>query len=77
MAGYSNKVLESIRQRDNFGAKPAGRLSISTALKNVCDVAEQLIVDVNHGQSINDCSEAIKDIDHLMMRLTAIREAIQ
>jgi hypothetical protein len=75
--GYKNKHLVSIRERSHFpGASQAGSLSISTALKNVSDTVDQLIVDVDHGQAKKDCSEAVRDIDHLILRLQAIREAL-
>lgn len=77
MPGYSNKFLVSIRERGfGPGAKLAGNLSIATALKNVGDTYEQLLADVDHGQARGDCSEAIRDIDHIISRLGAIRAAL-
>ncbi len=75
--GYENKRLKSIRDRDTYSlAAQAGKLSIATALKNVSDTYDQLLANVDEGQRRGDCSEAIRDIDHIILRLQAIRTAI-
>ena len=74
---YNNSRLHSIRDRDIYlHAKPAGQLSISTALKNVSDTFDQLLANVDEGQRKGDCSEAIRDINHMILRLEAIKTAL-
>jgi len=75
--GYDNARLKSIRDRDVYmGARRAGNLSTSTALKNVSDTYDQLLADLDNGQSKGDVREAVRDINHIIMRLESIRDAI-
>lgn len=75
---FNDKRLASIRMRDAyFSTRSAGKLSIGTALKNVGDTYEQLLSNVDHGQAIGDCSEAVRDINHMLMRLEAIKAALE
>ena len=76
--GYDNIRLKSIRERETGPGQttPSGKLPVSTALRNVSYTFDLLLAHIDHGQQTGDCSEAVKDINHMILRLEAIKAAL-